>query len=242
MRLQCGTAKVVSVSTLFRDSRRVTCLHANLCLGRTTVSVSDPTNDDPERARQQRPSASISYLPTKSIEPPSPIPVSGQTPGGRFAGRVLEGVQKLGVGPAVSIRTLLPGDFYLLFPDLGTLGFVIANGEANIRFDLTGEHAHQIRSIDDARCIERFNGKDLSFQTGGRVAHGPEPLKVGSLFVSKGKTRHFLAIQLSGPQSLLYVDLQEWKLTDSLPNAIFDMYNNWKFVRAWDGMVVYEFY
>jgi hypothetical protein len=199
------------------------------------VSVSDPIHDVPEdeaHARQRRPVASISMVP-----PPSdPIPAE------RLAGRVREGIKKLGVGPAVSIRTLLPGDFYLLFPDLMTLGFVFANGEANSRFDLNGEHARQIRPIDDTRCVERFNGKELSFQIGGRITGSPEPLKIGSLIASKSRTRHFLVIQISEPRSFLYIDLQDWKLTSSLPNAPFDMYNNWKFVRGWDGMVVYEFH
>jgi hypothetical protein len=183
------------------------------------VSVSDPTHDvsahDAAPARLRRPFAS-----------------------NLVADGIREGISKLGVGPAVSIRTLLPGDFYLLFPELVTLGFVFANAEANGRFDLTGKHAGQIRSADDSRCVERFNGKELSFQIGGRVANSPEPLKIGSLVVSKSRTRHFLVIQLSK----LYIDLQDWKLAGSLPSAPFDIYNNWKFVRGWDGMVVYEFH
>jgi hypothetical protein len=160
---------------------------------------------------------------------------------GEVVDRVREGIKKLGVGPAASMRRLLPGDFYLVFPDLVTLGFVFANGEGNSRFDFNGKHAGQIRPVDSSRCLERFNGKELSFEMGGQVADRPEPFKIGSLIVSKGRTRHFLVIELSGPQPLLYIDLQEWKLADALPNEIFDIYNKWKFVRGWDGMVVYEF-
>jgi hypothetical protein len=207
--------------------------------------VSDPTHDvsedDAARARLRRPLASVSHFPAKTVEAPSPTPASGQTPAGRSARGVRARINKLGVGPAVSIRTLLPGDFYLLFPDLVTLGFVFANGEANSRFELNGEHARQILPIGEARCIERFNGKELSFQIGGRATDSSDPLKIGSLIVSKSRTRHFMAIQLSGAQSFLYLDLQDWKLVSSLPNAPFDMYNKWKFVRGWDGMVAYEF-
>jgi hypothetical protein len=186
------------------------------------VSVSDPTHyvskPDTARGRQRRPLASNLVLE-----------------------EVRGAIRKLGVGPAVSIRTLLPGDFYLLFPDLVTLGFVFANGEGNSRFDFNGKHAGQMRSVDASRCLERFKGKGLSILIDAQVADRPEPFKIGSLIVSKDRTRHFLVVQLSGPQPLLYIDLQDWKLAGSLPNATFDIYNKWKFVRGWDGMVVHEF-
>ena len=223
--LTCGTVKVVSVSTLFpRLLSRDLPPRQLKVLAERHVSVSNPTHcvfePDTAHARHRRPLAANEVV----------------------ADGVREGTQNLGVGPAVSIRTLLPGDFYLLFPDLVTLGFVFANGEGNSRFDFNGKHAGQTRPVDASRCVERFKGKELSIQIGGRVADRPEPFRIGTLIVSKSRTRHFLVIELSGAQPLLYIDLQDWKLAGCLPDATFDIYNKWKFVRGWDGTDVYEFH
>ena len=144
------------------------------------------------------------------------------------------------MGAAVSIRTLQPGGFYLVFPDLVTLGFVFADGQTKCRFDLNGDHRLQILPIDTARCVEIFNGSDLSFQIDGHAARGA--LKTGSLFVTKAGTGHFLAALRPDSQARAYIDMRDWKLVDILPDASCELCNNWKLFRAWDGMLVYEFH
>src|SRR6476620_5463212 len=111
------------------------------------------------------------------------------------------------MGAAVSIRTLQPGGFYLVFPDLVTLGFVFADGHTKFRFDLNGDHRLQIQPIDTARCVAVFNGSDLSFQI---ERHAPRrALKTGSLFVTKAGTGHFLAVLRPDSQACVYIDMRD---------------------------------